>query len=513
MRLHNPAPPLEYTSAMAGMTSPRRPGPVGAEVGYGCLGDCNVALKHVSKILSSWSKQIFKLVCLFHITSRCGHCKRLAPELESAAQALQNNDPPIPIAKVDATAESDLATRYDVSGYPTLKIFRKGKDFEFSGPRESGGIIQYMKKQVGDSSQLLGSVKALREFLAHQDDVSIVGFFNNDQDALYTTYLDAGNGLRDDYRFAHVFDQESRDSYKVHAPSVVVFLPERFRSKYEPWRQVFSQADGSVKDLENFYKEHDVPLVGQMTKANREKRYTDRPLLLAFYSVDWSFDHRVATEIYRQKIVEVAKDKEFDELLFAIADEDEFANEMKQLELDDSGEDINVGIFGADGLKYKLEPEDEFESEVLRDFIRSWQNGDIKPVIKSQPIPKKSKAAVKTVVGKTFEKIVLDKSKDVLIEFYAPWCGHCKKLEPEYKKLGKKYANTKNLVIAKMDATANDISNPAYSTTGFPTIYFSKATDKNNPVKFEGGDRSVEKFSEFIEEHATVAQLQDRDEL
>lgn len=139
--------------------------------------------------------------------------------------------------------------------------------------------------------------------------------------------------------------------------------------------------------------------------------------------------------------------------------------------------------------------------------------GDLKPVIKSQPIPKKSKAAVKTIVGKTFEKIVLDKSKDVLIEFYAPWCGHCKKLDPVYKKLGKKFANAKNLVIAKMDATANDVSNGAYTTTGFPTIYFSKAGDKDNPVKFEGGERSLEKLSEFIEEHATVAVLQGRDEL
>jgi len=44
----------------------------------------------------------------------------------------------------------------------------------------------------------------------------------------------------------------------------------------------------------------------------------------------------------------------------------------------------------------------------------------------------------------------------VLIEFYAPWCGHCKKLEPEYLKLAKKLAHDKNLVIAKFDATAND---------------------------------------------------------
>ena len=42
------------------------------------------------------------------------------------------------------------------------------------------------------------------------------------------------------------------------------------------------------------------------------------------------------------------------------------------------------------------------------------------------------------VVGKNFDEIVNDESKDVLIEFYAPWCGHCKSLAPKYEELGEK---------------------------------------------------------------------------
>ena len=67
--------------------------------------------------------------------------------------------------------------------------------------------------------------------------------------------------------------------------------------------------------------------------------------------------------------------------------------------------------------------------------------GDLKPRLKSQPVPKKQ-GLVKTVVAKTFENMVYNGQKDVLIEFYAPWCGHCKKLEPVYKVSSTKYTKT-----------------------------------------------------------------------
>ena len=104
----------------------------------------------------------------------------------------------------------------------------------------------------------------------------------------------------------------------------------------------------------------------------------------------------------------------------------------------------------------------------------------------------------------------MDESKDVLIEFYAPWCGHCKSLEPVFKKLGQKYENVKNLVIAKLDATVNEFS-PEFTVEGFPTIYFVPAGKKSNPMKFEA-DRTLDGFVKYIEEHATVLK-KSKDEL
>ena len=70
---------------------------------------------------------------------RCGHCKKIAPELEKAAKQLGEREEPILIGKVDATIEKELAEEFEVKGYPTMYVFRNGKKSEYKGPREAAG--------------------------------------------------------------------------------------------------------------------------------------------------------------------------------------------------------------------------------------------------------------------------------------------------------------------------------------------------------------------------------------
>ena len=129
-------------------------------------------------------------------------------------------------------------------------------------------------------------------------------------------------------------------------------------------------------------------------------------------------------------------------------------------------------------------------------------SGELSPHINSQPIPKKQLGPVKVVVGSSFQEIVYDRTKDVLIEMYAPWCGHCKKLEPVYRELAMKFKNVKDLVIAKLDATANDTPDE-YKANGFPTIYFAPSDSKSSPIKYSG-ERDIDSFVSFLKEKATV---------
>ncbi len=95
---------------------------------------------------------------------------------------------------------------------------------------------------------------------------------------------------------------------------------------------------------------------------------------------------------------------------------------LKEFGLDESGEDINVGCYDFNGLKYRMDDDDEFTSETFEEFVSRLDKGKLKPYFKSQLIPKQSIVnGIHTIVGKNFDQIVKDKTKNVLVFFYAPW--------------------------------------------------------------------------------------------
>ena len=134
-----------------------------------------------------------------------------------------------------------------------------------------------------------------------------------------------------------------------------------------------------------------------------------------------------------------------------------------------------------------MKDKNTFDVDGMMQFFERYFKGELKPYIRTQDLPEEEfEEGVRVVVGKTFEEIVLDETKDVLIEFYAPWCGHCKALAPIYSELASKLSSVKDLVIAKIDATENDTPDN-FEFKGFPTILFSPRGDKNaDPIRYEG---------------------------
>jgi len=108
----------------------------------------------------------------------CGHCKALAPEYAKAATILREEGSEIRMAKVDATVESDLAHRYSVSGYPTIKLLR-GADkepVEFTAGRMAEDFVTWLKKKTGPSAESITTVEAAKTLIT-KSEVVVFGFF------------------------------------------------------------------------------------------------------------------------------------------------------------------------------------------------------------------------------------------------------------------------------------------------------------------------------------------------
>jgi protein disulfide-isomerase-like protein len=124
------------------------------------------------------------------------------------------------------------------------------------------------------------------------------------------------------------------------------------------------------------------------------------------------------------------------------------------------------------------------------DFINKKIGSNVR--VKSAP------TAVTVLDPSNFDAIALDATKDVLIEFYAPWCGHCKSLTPKYEKVAASYEGDESVVIAKVDADAHKELGGRFGVKGFPTIKFFPKNNKAG-VDYSGG-REAEDFIKYVNE-------------
>jgi protein disulfide-isomerase-like protein len=95
-----------------------------------------------------------------------------------------------------------------------------------------------------------------------------------------------------------------------------------------------------------------------------------------------------------------------------------------------------------------------------------------------------------------FDSIVGDETKDVLVQFMAPWCIHCQRLIPEYENLAEEMKNQENLIISLIDLTKEESK---FEVKGIPTlILFPKGNKKGITYN---GPRNTKDMALFIKKN------------
>ncbi|KAF9453077.1 disulfide isomerase [Macrolepiota fuliginosa MF-IS2] len=419
----------------------------------------------------------------------CGHCKALAPHYEEAATALKEKN--IKLAKVDCVEEGELCQTKGVQGYPTLKVYRNGTPGEYSGPRKADGIISYMVKQSLPAVSDVTSEN--HEEFQKSDRVVVVAYLPSSTSEAAPVFSAAAEKNRDDYLFGLSTDKDAAAAAGVKPPALVVY-----RNFDEPRTEFpYPVSDLKVEEISDWVKELAIPIIDEVSGENYAV-YAASSKPLAYLFLDPTSEDK---DKQLEAIHPIAK-KFKSKMNFVWIDAVKFGDHGRALNLVETKWPSFVIQDLANQLKYPLDQSKELTPELTAAWIEQYIAGKLEPSLKSEPVPESQDESVYTVVGKNFDEVVFDDSKDVFIEFYATWCGHCKRLKPTWDTIGDKYAPIKDkITIAKFEATENDLPvSVPFRVQGFPTIKFKPAGSRNF-VDYEG-DRSLESLLSFVEENA-----------
>jgi protein disulfide-isomerase A1 len=414
----------------------------------------------------------------------CGHCKSLAPEYAKAATQLAEEKSEVLLAKVDATEETSLAERYEVRGYP-LKFFRNGKPVEYNGGRNSDDILKWLKKKTGPAAQTLTTSEEATTYKSSAN-VVIVGAFADLESADAKAFLEAA-AENDEYPFAISSEKSVWTELGIESEGVVLL------KNFDEGRNTLEEAV-SVEAIKKFVSGNSLPLIVEFSHETAQKIFGGeiKAHNLLFIGKK-NPDHDAALTGFRA----VAKDFKGRVLFVTIDTDIEDHERIMEFFGLKKGDEAEMRLIKLEDEMTKFKPENrEITESNIRSFVEGVLDGSIKQHLLTQDLPEDwNKTPVWTLASSNFDEVAFDKSKDVLVEFYAPWCGHCKQLTPIYEQLGEKYGDNDAIVIAKIDSTANELEHTKINS--FPTIKLYKK-DTNQVVEYNG-ERNLEGLTKFLE--------------
>eukprot|EP00829_Urostomides_striatus_P013516 TRINITY_DN3760_c0_g1_i3.p1 TRINITY_DN3760_c0_g1~~TRINITY_DN3760_c0_g1_i3.p1 ORF type:complete len:476 (-),score=149.57 TRINITY_DN3760_c0_g1_i3:18-1445(-) len=414
-----------------------------------------------------------KVVMVKFFAPWCGHCQHLAPEYEKAAEMAIKNNKTFILGELDATVQKQTAEKYGVSGYPTLKLFIEGNIIDFDGERTAEALYAFMDKKSSPPTKELESIEQIKEQVKGKGRRCI---FIGDDPSVLTDYINIARDVNE-FDFYTTSESVGKEAFpELNSFPAVVLLKD-----YDEKKAVL--AGTWSEQFTDFLKVHQYPIMGKVTREIMDNIFkpSTRKAVVLFRSA--SSNSAQALEREFEKLALARRSSKY---YFMVSD---IKSDPEQRLTD------YLGLEAKEFPVVEILEENEGElnryrhkghvlsSELLK-FLENFEAGKIQRYLKSEDIPKTNDGPVIKVVGKTFQSEVISNDMDVLMLFYAEWCGHCKKLHPIYKELAEKLKSIKTLKIANVDSTKNDLV--GHVIHGFPTIKMFPANRKDNPIEFEG---------------------------
>jgi len=418
----------------------------------------------------------------------CGHCKEFAPEYEEAAKKAKELGKPYILADLDATIHKEAAKKEHIEGFPTIKLYINGKAIDYNGERTKDEVLTFLDKKTGPASIKLETKEDITKIKDGKNLRCILGTERNDMQTIYEDTARA----EDDYMFYHTTPELLGEVFPEAKEDNIVLLKD-----FDEKVVIYNEKLDSTK-LKEFLDTNSIPLAGDIDLKLVKLVFTPHGRTGVFLFVNPDTDN---AEILKREFKNTAIALRGPDNAFGVVDlKTEWGGRVAEFfGIEESALPVlEVIKMKADIVRYRL-PEKITEANIKK-FLEDCNAEKVERFFKSEPEPKENSGPVRKVVGKTFKREVMDNDDDIIMLFYAPWCGHCQKFDPIYEELAKTLANNKKLKFMKIDAAANDIE--GHTIQGFPTIKFFPGKDKERFIPYEG-ERSAAEVAKFIKEKAS----------
>lgn len=405
----------------------------------------------------------------------------MAASYAKLAEKMNNREDGIPIAELDATEHGSVAEEFNVQGYPSLKFFMDGVAVDYNGEREGDAIENFINKKINPTSKTLHKTEELKE-LETSKLAAILVTAGAEAEQLAT--FNAFSAAYDTPFYNAAFPEALTATGATGKYNFVVF-----RNFDEGKKILSSDKPITAEEMRSFWDQVRNPTLMEFDQETAEKIFGGEETTAFFFTDRTSSDELTA-------FGELAKSKKGEMNFCKSTIKGGLGERLAEyLGITEADENLLVIVHfeGGNPVKYRLAG---WTQATAAKFVDDFKAGTLKPFFKSDPVPESNSEPVKVIVGNNFEEMVLNSGKHVLLEIYAPWCGHCKKLAPIYEELAKKVAGFPDIVIAKMDGTTNE--HELVAIKGFPTLKFFKKGDASHPVDFDG-DRTLDGFLAFLE--------------
>uniref|UniRef100_A0A8C7JPR6 Protein disulfide-isomerase n=1 Tax=Oncorhynchus kisutch TaxID=8019 RepID=A0A8C7JPR6_ONCKI len=466
----------------------------------------DVMVLHINNFQRALSENKFLLVEFY--APWCGHCRQLEPVYVEAAGVLkgerkEGESEGYRLAKVDAAEEKELAEEYDVGSFPTIKLFTDGdrnNPIDFTGKRTVQGIVQWLKRRSGPSAVVLETTDAASEHISLHN-VTVLGFFTSLESEEVKVFYSVAMEMVD-MVFGVTTSPEVFQKYEVKNNRVVLF------KKFDEGRvdlSVSEEEKVGKEELTVFIRTNSLELVIEFNEQNADKIFGSKVHTHTLLFINSTVQEQKSLLTEYSTVARDFKGK----VLFIIIDvTGPVSHVLKYFGLSE-GDAPAVRIINTDTAK-KFALIGQIKAATLQTFCQGVLDGTVKSHLLSEEVPEDwDKGPVKVLVGKNFEAVALDNNKNVFVEFYAPWCGHCKELAPVWEKLAEKYADRDDIIIAKMDATTNEVE--GVSVSGFPTLRYYPAGEDSKEVEYSG-TRDLETFAMFLDNGGQLPKVEEEDD-